>query len=45
MACYLSAEEGRVVDLTDPATTDRLESYVPLIQQGRGTELLPVPTR
>ena len=40
MACYLSAEEGRVVDLTDAATLDRLETYVPLIQQGRGTEVL-----
>ena len=45
MACYLSAEEGRVVDLTDPATLDRLETYVPLIQQGRGTEVLSVPDR
>ena len=43
MACYLSAEEGRVVDLTDPTTQDRLEGYVPLIQQGRGTEVLPIP--
>ncbi|HEY8057782.1 MAG TPA: hypothetical protein VID94_03480, partial [Acidimicrobiales bacterium] len=45
MACYLSAEEGRVVDLTDPATLERLEDYVPLIQQGRGAEVLPVPDR
>ncbi len=36
MAAYLSAEEGRVVDLADPATQARLETYVPLIQQGRG---------
>ena len=36
MAAYLSAEQGRVVDLTDPATRDALETYVPLIQQGRG---------
>jgi hypothetical protein len=40
MAAYLSAEEGRVVDLTDDATRDRLEGYVPLIQQGRGAEQL-----
>jgi predicted dehydrogenase len=36
MAAYLSAEEGRVVDLTDPATIERLETYVPKIQQGLG---------
>jgi predicted dehydrogenase len=40
MAAYLSAEEGRTVDLTDPATRARLDEYVPLIQQGRGGELL-----
>ncbi|HEX5722315.1 MAG TPA: Gfo/Idh/MocA family oxidoreductase [Acidimicrobiia bacterium] len=40
MAAYLAAEEGRVVDLTDPGTLDRLESYIPLIQQGRGKETL-----
>jgi predicted dehydrogenase len=42
MAAYLSAEEGRVVDLSDDATRTALESYVPLIQQGRGAEVLPV---
>jgi len=36
MAAYMSAEKKRVVDLTDPATQRELESYVPLIQQGRG---------
>ncbi len=40
MAAYLSAEEGRTVDLTDPATLATLDSYVPLIQQGRGQEVL-----
>ncbi len=40
MAAYLSAEQGRVVDLTDPATNELLETYVPLIQQGRGAEVL-----
>lgn len=40
MAAYLSAEEDRTVDLTDPATDERLEHYVPLIQQGRGAEQL-----
>jgi hypothetical protein len=45
MACYLSAEEGRVVDLTDPATLERLDDYIPLIQQGHGAEVLSIPTR
>jgi predicted dehydrogenase len=40
MAAYLSAETGRVVDLTDPATERRLQDYVPLIQQGLGAEQL-----
>jgi predicted dehydrogenase len=40
MASYLSAEQGRVVDLTDGATRALLDDYVPLIQQGRGLETL-----
>jgi predicted dehydrogenase len=40
MAAYLSAERGRVVDLTDAATQQELESFVPLIQQGRGGVVL-----
>jgi len=36
MAAYLSAEKKRVVDLTDPATRREIDTYVPLIQQGRG---------
>jgi hypothetical protein len=32
----MSAEYKRVIDLTDPATLRELETYVPLIQQGRG---------
>jgi len=36
MAAYMSAEKKRVIDLTDPATLRELETYVPLIQQGRG---------
>jgi predicted dehydrogenase len=43
MAGYLSAERGATVDLTDPATQKELETYVPLIQQGRGGETLHVP--
>lgn len=42
MAGYLSAETGSVVDLTDAAVQKRLETYVPLIQQGRGREVLHV---
>ena len=40
MAAYLSAERKRVVELTEPATQRELETYVPLIQQGRGAEQL-----
>ena len=40
MASYLSAERGRTIDLTDPATSKELESYVPAIQQGRGADQL-----
>jgi len=38
MAAYLSAERRATVDLTDPATAQELETYVPLIQQGRGAQ-------
>jgi predicted dehydrogenase len=40
MASYMSAEKGRVVDLTDASTQAELEKFVPLIQQGRGAEQL-----
>jgi predicted dehydrogenase len=40
MAAYMSSERRKTVDLTDPATAKELESYVPLIQQGRGAEVL-----
>ncbi len=43
MAAYLSAEEGRVVDLTDAATDERLEQYVPAIQAGLGAAQLLQP--
>jgi len=39
MAAYMSAEQGRTLDLTDPATRAALDDYVPLIQQGRGAEV------
>lgn len=40
MAAYLSAEEGRRVDLADAATQRRLATYVPAIQAGRGAAQL-----
>jgi predicted dehydrogenase len=40
MAAYMSAEQGRTIDLTDAATRATLDDYVPLIQQGRGAEVL-----
>jgi predicted dehydrogenase len=40
MAAYMSAEQRRVIDLTDPETLDALETYVPAIQQGRGAATL-----
>lgn len=42
MAAYLAAERGRTVDLTDSVTRQELENYVPLIQQGRGGEVLGI---
>ena len=42
MAAYMSGETGRVVDLTDSATLAALETYIPLIQQGRGREVLHI---
>jgi len=44
MAAYLSAERNSTVDLTDPATNNELENYIPLIQQGRGSEVLAIGT-
>jgi predicted dehydrogenase len=42
MAAYMSAEQGRTIDLTDPVVQRELETFVPLIQQGRGAETLYV---
>ncbi len=42
MAAYMSAERQKTVDLTDPAVQEELETFVPLIQQGRGAEVLHV---
>ena len=40
MAAYLSHEKKRVVDLADASTLAELETYVPLIQQGKGRQVL-----
>lgn len=40
MAAYMSAERGKVIDLTDRGIQRELETYVPLIQQGRGADVL-----
>jgi predicted dehydrogenase len=42
MAAYMSAERKQTIDLTDPAIQKELETFVPLIQQGRGAEVLYV---
>jgi predicted dehydrogenase len=42
MAAYMAAEQKKTIDLTDPAVQQALETYVPLIQQGRGREVLHV---
>jgi predicted dehydrogenase len=42
MAGYMAAERKKTIDLTDAAVQKELETYVPLIQQGRGTEVLHV---
>lgn len=42
MAAYMAAERRATVDLTDDATLQELETYIPLIQQGRGGEVLHV---
>jgi predicted dehydrogenase len=40
MAAYLSSERKATIDLTDAKTLADLETYVPLIQQGRGAAVL-----
>ena len=40
MAGYMAHEKKTTIDLTDPAVLQSLESYVPLIQQGKGAEVL-----
>ena len=40
MAAYLSHEKRKVIDMTDPQTLAEMETYVPLIQQGKGKQVL-----
>ena len=40
MAAYMAAERKQTIDLTDPAVQTEHETYVPLIQQGKGAEVL-----
>ena len=40
MAGYMSAERRQTIDLTDPAIQAELETFVPLIQQGKGADML-----
>ena len=40
MAAYMSQEKRKVIDMTDPGTLAELETYVPLIQQGKGRQVL-----
>lgn len=40
LAAYMAAEKRKTIDLTDPAVQKELDTYVPLIQQGRGAEVL-----
>lgn len=42
MAGYMAAERKVTLDLTDAAVQKSLETYVPLIAQGRGREILHV---
>jgi len=40
MAAYMAHEKKATIDLTDSEVLQELESYVPMIQQGRGAEVL-----
>lgn len=42
MAAYMAAERQQTIDLPRPSVQQELEGYVPLIQQGRGAEVLHV---
>lgn len=40
MAAYRAHEKKQTIDLTDSKTLQELETYIPLIQQGKGAEVL-----
>ncbi len=40
MAAYMAHEKKATIDLTDSKVLQSLESYVPMIQQGKGAEVL-----
>jgi predicted dehydrogenase len=40
MAAYMSHEKRKVIDMTDPRSLAELENYLPLIQQGKGKQVL-----
>ena len=40
MAAYMAHEKKKTIDLTDPKTLQELQDYIPLIQQGKGAEVL-----
>jgi len=40
MAAYMAHEKKKLIDLTDSKVLKELESYVPLIQQGKGARVL-----
>jgi len=40
MACYLSAERKKTIDLSDLTILQELETYIPAIQQGKGVNQL-----
>ena len=40
MAAYMAHERKTTLDLMDPDVLQDLENYVPLIQQGKGAEVL-----
>ena len=40
MAAYMAHERKKTLDLTDAKVLQELESYIPLIQQGKGAEVL-----
>ena len=42
-AAYMAGEARTTIDLTDPAINEELETFVSLIAQGRGREVLHVP--